>query len=467
MNFVSIEYFFFFVPVLAVYWMLRHRAQNLFLVLASFFFYASWNPIMLGLLVFTALVDFLVALRIDKSPSPRARKILIVVSMASNLGVLAYFKYFDFFAQSLADLLSRFGVHPSWHTLHVILPVGISFYTFQSMSYTLDVYFRKLKPSRDFLEFAAFVSCFPQLVAGPIVRAVHFLPQIQAKRTFDWDAAAHGSALFLRGYIKKAFIADTLAMDLVEKIFHSPSSYSGPALLLGALAYAVQIYCDFSGYSDMARGSAALLGFKLPLNFNYPYLAVSLQDFWRRWHISLSTWFRDYVFIPLGGSRGGENATNRNLLVTFVISGLWHGANWTFVVWGALHGIFQVAERRLGLAAPLGAGPARLLAGWLGTQTVVLVGWILFRSPTISQAGTHLVGIVTSAPGLSAPVGGVTMLAFALFLADQLHGLVYPRLSGAFLRLPDFLRGFVYAALIAFLFLLVPKSEQAFIYFQF
>ncbi len=467
MNFVSIEYFFFFLPVLGIYWMLGHKSQNLFLLLASLFFYASWNPILLGLLIFTALVDFAVALAIDKAATHAARKSLITISMLSNLGVLAFFKYFDFFAHSFSDLFARFGIQLQWHTLHILLPVGISFYTFQSMSYTLDVYFGKLKPSRNFVEFAAFVSCFPQLVAGPIVRATHFLPQIQKPRTFSLDQAAHGSLLFLRGYLKKAFIADTLAMDLVDPVFQSPSTHAWSALLLAALAYSVQIYCDFSGYSDMARGSGALLGFKLPLNFNYPYLATNFQEFWRRWHISLSSWFRDYVFIPLGGSRHGELKTQRNLMITFVTSGLWHGANWTFIIWGAWHGAVQLIERHLSIFITAESGFGNKWLGWFTTQGAVLLGWILFRSASFSDALVFLRGIFSLSPGQSSSLGGVTFLAFSLFFGDQMYGLFHQKLNRVFFRLPDFARGFVYATLIVILFLLVPKSEHAFIYFQF
>jgi alginate O-acetyltransferase complex protein AlgI len=465
MNFINVEYFLFFIPVLAIYWLLPRRPQNVFLFAVSCLFYASWNPIMLSLLLFTAGVDYLVALRIDAERSPRARKFLLTLSLISNLGVLGYFKYAGFFALSLAVLLERFGVQASWTTLHVLLPVGISFYTFQSMSYTIDVYLGKLKPSRSFLEFGAFVSCFPQLVAGPIVRAKDFLPQIQRERKWDWDKAAHGSLLFLRGFIKKALIADTLAMDVVDGIFRDPGSYSGAALAAGAFCYAIQIYCDFSGYSDMARGSAAWLGFDLPVNFRYPYLAASLQEFWRRWHISLSTWFRDYLFIPLGGSKGGIGRTDFNLMLTFVISGLWHGANWTFVCWGAIHGLFLVAEKRLPQASRERLGG--LAARWMITQVVVMVGWVLFRSESFSQASLYLGRILTLAPGKAAPIGGGNLLAILLFFGDCAIGLHAGAALKAWLRAPRFARGLAYACLIALLFLMVPRSVLAFIYFQF
>lgn len=467
MSFVSIEYLFFIVPVLAVYWALRGRARNAFLMLVSYAFYGAWDPRFLLLIAFGSLLDFQMGRSIAASDSPARRRAFLLVSLAVNFGLLGFFKYFNFFADSFADLLALFGAEAPPRGLHIILPVGISFYTFQSVSYVIDVYSRRMDAVDSPVDYCAFVACFPQLVAGPIVRAIDFIPQVQNQRPFDLELFRHGTVLFLRGFVKKAFIADTLATSLVDPVFADYRAYGAPALLLATAAYSVQIYCDFSGYTDMARGSGAWMGFRFPLNFNYPYLATSPQDFWRRWHITLSTWFRDYVYIPLGGSRGGH--THRNLFVTFVTSGLWHGANWTFVLWGALHGLAQIVARFVpGLKGP---GPAasvfRALGGWAATMLLVGTGWILFRSVDIGSAGGYLARILTLAPGRGADLGGMVALAFLLFAADHAYGLRPQRSYRVFLSLPSPVRGLLYALLTALLFIVVPAGDNTFIYFQF
>jgi alginate O-acetyltransferase complex protein AlgI len=472
-SFVTVEYFFFFPLVLLAYCLLQKwgkRAQNPLLLAASYFFYASWNPMYLTIIFASTALDYILGHAIDSARSQARKQALLVGSLVANFGVLGFFKYFNFFADSFTSLLGSLGLSADPVTLKVLLPVGISFYTFQSMSYTLDIYRGQLKPTRSFLDYATFVAFFPQLVAGPIVRANQFLPQITEDRRVTLGRMGYGAAVFLRGYVKKAFIADVLALDLVDKVFTDPGAYDGTTLLLAVIGYSIQIYGDFSGYTDMARGSAAFLGFELPPNFNYPYLATSLQDFWRRWHISLSSWFRDYVFIPMGGSKQGQARTFRNLVATTTLSGLWHGAAWTFVIWGFLHGILQVVARLWQQATDgrvdKGSRAYRLF-GWAATYAAVLSCWVFFRCKTPGEAVGILWGIVSGAEGATLALGGVDLMAFGLFLADHVYGFFYPRSLSFFLRLPAPVRGLAYAAGAAILFLLVPAGQNAFIYFQF
>lgn len=406
MLFNSLEFAIFFPIVLAVYYSLERRAQNHWLLTASYFFYGCWDWRFLGLLGFSTTVDFLCGKAIADSRTMRARRTFLLVSIVCNLGVLCYFKYFNFFVDSASDLLSLLGFHADHASLSIILPVGISFYTFQSLSYTTDVYRGQTQPCRDWWTFSLFVAYFPQLLAGPIERSNELMPQLQRDRKVRVQDLQEGGILILIGLFKKIGIADVLAPS-VEVFFAHPSLYSGLGLLMGIYFFSLQIYCDFSGYSDIARGTSRLLGIDLRLNFDRPYFSRSLTEFWRRWHMSLSGWLRDYLYIPLGGSRYGPWWTYRNLLVTMLLGGLWHGAAWTFVVWGGLHGLGLTVERALGVNGTVARTPtARATAtrqgvSWLLdaarillTFHIVALAWIFFRAGTFTQAGQYLRGIV-------------------------------------------------------------------------
>jgi D-alanyl-lipoteichoic acid acyltransferase DltB (MBOAT superfamily) len=342
MLFNSIDFAIFLPIVFILYWFVTNRnlkLQNLLIVVSSFVFYGWWDWRFLILMVGTASVDFIVGILLSKQENTKNRKILLSFSIIANLGILGFFKYFNFFVDNFVNLFSIFGTKFNPVTIQIVLPVGISFYTFQALSYTIDVYRKELEPTKSIIDYFAFISFFPQLVAGPIERATNLLPQFYQKRTFDYSKAVDGLRQILWGLFKKIVIADNCA-EFVNQIFNSSADYSGYTLILGAIFFAFQIYCDFSGYSDIALGTARLFGFNLMRNFAFPYFSRDIAEFWRRWHISLSTWFRDYLYIPLGGSKGGTIMKIRNTFIIFVVSGFWHGANWTFIVWGALNAVY-------------------------------------------------------------------------------------------------------------------------------
>ena len=344
MLFNSIEFAFFLPIVFILYWFVfnkKLKTQNILLLVSSYVFYGWWDWRFLFLILFSSFIDFVLGIKLSKSESKLNRKLLLLTSVAVNIGFLGFFKYYNFFAESFANAFTFFGQSINPERLNIILPVGISFYTFQTLSYTIDVYKNKLKPTTNVISFFAFVSFFPQLVAGPIERATNLLPQFYKKRTFKYVAAVDGMRQILLGLFKKIVIADNCA-TLVNTIFDNPENFSGSTLFVGAVLFAFQIYGDFSGYSDIAIGTARLFGFNLMKNFALPYFSRDIAEFWRRWHISLSTWFRDYVYIPLGGSRGSLSLQIRNIFIIFIVSGFWHGANWTFIVWGALHALFYI-----------------------------------------------------------------------------------------------------------------------------
>lgn len=374
----------FFAAFLLLYFLVRNSltARNWLIIAASYTFYAAWDWRFLSLLIISSLVDFAVGLALVRAERTPIRRWLLTASMVANLGILGFFKYYGFFVDSFIRLLNAAGLHFETSTLHIVLPVGISFYTFQTMSYTIDVFRRKIPPCQNLSHFLAYVSFFPQLVAGPIERASHLLPQFARTLVITTPMIRQGLWLCLWGMFKKVVIADNLA-PLVEMAFDHPSP-GALLVLLGAAAFALQIYGDFSGYSDIARGTALLLGFDLMLNFNLPYFAANIRDFWARWHISLSTWLRDYLYIPLGGNRRGELRTYFNLMLTMLLGGLWHGAKWTFVAWGAWHGL-ALALHRLWFVRRKTASPRWTFPGWLATLLVVIYGWILFRAESLSH----------------------------------------------------------------------------------
>ena len=385
MLFSQPVFFLFLVAVVGfLFFVKNNRVRKLFLLCASYYFYAYWDYRFCSLLLISTIVDFYIGQGLKQTESPGKRRFLLSVSLACNLGMLGFFKYCNFFIESMEVLLEPLGWHV--HTLDIILPVGISFYTFQTLSYTIDVYNKKLSVCDDFWDFALFVSFFPQLVAGPIVRAAEFLPQLAEHRPLSHGRFFWGFQQFVRGLVKKVLIADHLAM-VSDVTFNNIGLLDGYSTWVGVLCYTGQIYCDFSGYTDMAIGVAKIIGYDFCPNFNHPYVATSVSDFWRRWHISLSTWLRDYLYIPLGGNRKGPRRTYINLVLTMLLGGLWHGAAWTFVFWGLWHGLalslcklittkYQKTEIHL-----LGK-----LLGWSSTMLVVIIGWVFFRSDSIESA---------------------------------------------------------------------------------
>src|SRR5262245_58024068 len=393
MFFDTPVYALFLIVVVAIYWRLGWRDQNRFLLAASYLFYGWWDVRFLALIALSTVVDFFCARAIAGSDDTKRRRMLLVLSLAVNLGFLGVFKYFNFFVDSFAAALGAFGIHVPVTTLRILLPPGISFYTFQEVAYIVDVYKGRLEPADSLLDYALFVSLFPHLIAGPIQRPSHLLPQVQSGRQLDGDRFFDGLLLILSGLFRKTVIADNCAL-LADAAFSGRMGPPNlPIVLIGTYAFAWQIYGDFSGYSDIARGSAQLLGFHFMVNFRQPYLATSLQDFWRRWHISLSTWLRDYLYIPLGGSRDGERRTYRNLMLTMLLGGLWHGANWTFVFWGGITGAGLSVDRWFRRLFALEQEPERAsltsLRAWAWRIIIfhlVCVAWIFFRQPSLREA---------------------------------------------------------------------------------
>lgn len=395
MIFNSITFLIFLPLVFILYWSFKNKNlayQNALLLISSYVFYGWWDWRFLSLIAFSTIIDFITGKRISESESKRTKKTYLVVSLISNLGLLGFFKYYNFFVSSFENMLADLGLSIETWTLHIILPVGISFYTFQTLSYTIDIYKGKIKHTSDFLSFAVFVSFFPQLVAGPIERASHLLPQFHKKRNFDYNNAVNGLSLIVYGFFKKIVIADRLSI-YVNSVFSDINNANTISLVLGATFFSFQIYADFSGYSLIARGISKLLGFDLMVNFNRPYLATNIPDFWRRWHISLSTWFRDYVYIPLGGNRVPKLRNYYNLLIVFLVSGLWHGANWTFVLWGGLHGVYQIIYIQVKRLLKFNQREHLVLKvlNIILVFSLVTFTWIFFRAENIHQAFEYII----------------------------------------------------------------------------
>lgn len=471
MLFNSYPFAYFFLIFLPLYWVLPHRAQNRLLLAASYFFYGCWDPRFLTLLVISTVMDYLCGLAVDRIQAPGKRKLFVLLSMALNLGMLGYFKYANFFAESLQVLLSKVGWHVSLAHLNVVLPIGISFYTFQSMSYVIDVYRKDIRPTRNFLEFAAFVSFFPHLVAGPIMRPTTLLPQIENPRRFNTDQFYRGCYLIFWGLTKKVVVADNLGL-IVNDLFGQWQTIDGGSALLAVYAFAFQIYCDFSGYTDAARGISKCLGFELALNFNLPYFATSPKDFWSRWHISLSTWLRDYLYIPLGGSRGGQGALYRNLMLTMVIGGLWHGAAWTFVAWGFYQGTILIIHRlaepwllRINPSEPVERACWKFIRMFV-TFHLVCIGWLLFRATSIEQAIGMLSAIVIHPTIPVAAVLVPVVLYITPLLIVQVMQYCSKDLEFVF-RTPWYVRSVFYTGLFYAFVIAGEFGGGQFIYFQF
>jgi D-alanyl-lipoteichoic acid acyltransferase DltB (MBOAT superfamily) len=406
MLFNSIDFAIFLPIVFVLYWFVLNKNlkfQNFLIVISSYVFYGWWDWRFLSLILFSTVVDYTVGLGLSKEENQTKRKLLLWTSILVNLGFLGFFKYYNFFLDNFVTAFSFFGHPINPQGLNIILPVGISFYTFQTLSYSIDVYKRKLKPTKDFIAFAAFVSFFPQLVAGPIERATHLLPQFYKKRTFDYDKAVDGLRQILWGLFKKVVIADNAA-EYANQIFNHSADYSGSTLFLGALFFAFQIYGDFSGYSDIAIGTSRLFGFDLMQNFAFPYFSRDIAEFWRRWHISLSTWFRDYLYIPLGGSRGGTGMKIRNTFIIFIVSDFWHGANWTFIVWGALNAIYflpllLLRKNRVNtnnVAQGRYIPTIKEFFQMAITFSLTVIAWVFFRAENIEHAFNYLSSIFSN-----------------------------------------------------------------------
>jgi len=467
MLFQSFGFFIFFWAAFAVYWTLRvHRHRMGWLLAASILFYALWNPWLIALIAFTAGIDYLFALRIESAPDDSARRGWLILSLVVSLSLLCFFKYGQFLLGAGCGLLGIFGIRfvpPAWH---VVLPLGISFYTFETISYVVDVYRGRMKAERNVLNYALYIMFFPHLIAGPIVRPGQFLPQIQRPKRFDWMRLQLGAQLFMRGLLKKTVLADRLA-SICDPVFHAPGQFSSAMLWLAAIGYAGQIYCDFSGYSDMAIGAAHAFGFKLPRNFNRPYLADSVGEFWRRWHITLSTWLRDYLYIPTGGSRGGSWRTYRNLILTMGIAGLWHGAGWNFIIFGLMHGFAMALERAL---PPLQCARSEFVRAVriAATFTFWSLSLVFFRNATLPAAGTMLARMFHPAAGQSMPPDVVSMaviVLLAVFLGQAAGGLALWRRIEA--RIPAPALGFALCCLFLLIQLLNTEYDSPFIYFQF
>jgi alginate O-acetyltransferase complex protein AlgI len=464
------EYFLFFTSVLLLYFAIRHRAQNVWLLAASYLFYGTWDYRFLSLLLISTVIDYVAGLRIHaarEGGNRRAMKWALSLSVGSQLAILGFFKYFNFFVDSASSLLRAFGLSPSLPTLQVILPVGISFYTFQTMSYTIDIYRGAFAPTRNFVDFALSVAFFPHLVAGPIQRARSLIVQIERPRIVTQAHWARGLTLILIGLIRKVGVADP-AGALADTYFTSPAAYTSVPLACGLVLYGLQIYNDFAGYSEIARGSANLMGFDLMRNFRHPYFARNVSDFWQRWHISLSTWLRDYLYISLGGNRRGRRRTYVNLMITMLLGGLWHGASWNFVIWGGLHGAYLTGyhfyrEWR---------GPSRANASWVAAlaagatvYALVTFSWLFFRSHDLATTSVYLAGLFALTPGFEGavlPVVALWSLTLAIDLPQAITDEECPILEWQLVPRAAFVTG-------GLLLLLVSGNlgHEPFIYFQF
>jgi D-alanyl-lipoteichoic acid acyltransferase DltB (MBOAT superfamily) len=478
MLFNSVVFLGFFGVVYTLYLSLQRsrRGQNLLLLVASYVFYGYWDWRFLSLIFVSTLTDYSVGLLLGKTDDVapadrRLRKALLTCSVAVNLSLLGFFKYFNFFADSFADFLSLVGLKADPVTLNIVLPVGISFYTFQTLSYTIDIYRKKVKPTKNLLNFALFVAFFPQLVAGPIERAANLLPQVERPRRIRLEQVNTGLFLVLWGYFKKVVVADNAGL-IADQVFNNYTDHTGLAVLIGVLAFSVQIYGDFSGYSDIARGISRLMGFELMVNFRLPYFALNPSDFWQRWHISLSSWLRDYLYIPLGGNRRGSFNTYRNLSITMLLGGLWHGAAWNFVIWGAFHGLILVAYRRferVDMHADPWSGQYSHLAvrgKMLLMFGLTLLGWLIFRSTSVEQIAYMLSHISLAPSGQS-----LRLLAKLIFFALPLALVqLYQYRTRDLLiltKLPIVARVLLYSFMLTWIFVFGVRESIEFIYFQF
>ncbi len=477
MLFNSLNFAIFLPIVYLLYWFVfrKLKHQNILLLVASYFFYACWDYRFLFLLMFSTVLDYFTGIKMHEAKSAAGKKFWFWLSIGVNLGFLGFFKYYNFFAESFAEGLAGLGMHVDIWMLNVILPVGISFYTFHGLSYVIDIYYERIKPERNFVDYSVFVSFFPLLVAGPIERATHLLPQIQRPRRFNYANTVDGLRQILWGLFKKIVIADNCA-EYANLIFNNSDAHSGSTLVMGALFFTFQIYCDFSGYSDIALGTARLFGIDLLRNFAFPYFSRDIAEFWRRWHISLSTWFRDYLYVPLGGSRGGTWMKVRNTFIIFLVSGFWHGANWTFIAWGLINAIYFLPlllsnrnRNNLGIVAEGRTLPTpREFLAIAVTFALTVFAWIFFRAESLTHAFSYIGGIFE--PGLFSmpaylPLSILSLLAFFIVIEWLGREQQYALARFGF-TWPRPMRWSFYYVLVIFILLFMGK-EQEFIYFQF
>ncbi|WP_178987642.1 MBOAT family O-acyltransferase [Winogradskyella schleiferi] len=481
MLFNSIDFAIFLPIIFILYWFVTHKnlnLQNLLIVAASYVFYGWWDWRFLSLILFSTLIDYVVGISLSKQNNVAKRKLLLWTSILVNLGFLGFFKYYNFFLDNFISAFSFFGTQINANSLNIILPVGISFYTFQTLSYTIDVYKRKLEPTKNFIAFAAFVSFFPQLVAGPIERATNLLPQFYKKRHFKYTNGVDGMRQILWGLFKKIVIADNCA-QYANIIFDNSADYSGSTFVLGAVLFTFQIYGDFSGYSDIAIGVSRLFGFDLKQNFAFPYFSRDIAEFWRRWHISLSTWFRDYLYIPLGGSRGGTWIKIRNVFIIFLVSGFWHGANWTFIVWGALNALYFIPilltnnnRKHLDSVALGKLFPSfKEVALMLLTFGLTVLGWIFFRANSMEHAVNYISRIVSKTLFTMPEIRSKDLILILFFicvlmLIEWLGREGHHALSHIYKIKKRYFRWSFYF-LIALMIFIYQGKQQEFIYFQF
>lgn len=476
MVFNSFNFLLFLPIVFALYWVLAKsssKSQNILLLVSSYFFYACWDYRFLFLLIFSTFLDYFTGIKMHEAATHREKKFWFWMSVGINLGFLGIFKYYNFFISSFQELLEGFGVQANFWTLSVILPVGISFYTFHGLSYVIDIYNNKIKPEKNIVDYSVFVSFFPLLVAGPIERATHLLPQIQRERHFDYYKAVDGLRQILWGLFMKVVVADNCA-TVVNQVFDKQESLNAGSLFVGAIFFAFQIYGDFSGYSNIALGTARLFGVELLRNFNYPYFSRDIAEFWRRWHISLSSWFKDYLYIPLGGSKGGMWMQVRNTIIIFVVSGFWHGANWTFIIWGALNAlyilplvIFKLNRNNTNIVAENSVLPTVKEIVQIGiTFILTTIAWVFFRAETVTEAWLYVVKIFNyKAYGFPQvdlkPFIYIIILIFVEWIQrKKAHGLELSTIKYTFIRWIIYLLVFV-------LILFFGASSDSFIYFQF
>lgn len=476
MIFNSFIYQFFLPVVFILYWFFTRKnlkLQNILLLLSSYVFYATWNWKFLFLLIFSTLLDYYTGIKMSEAENRRTKKFWFWLSIGINLGFLGVFKYYNFFITSFAEALGQIGFQANLSTLQIILPVGISFYTFHGLSYVIDIYKNKIKPERNFLDYAVFVCFFPLLVAGPIERATHLLPQIQTKRTFEYSKAVDGLRQILWGLFMKIVVADNCAL-VVNEVFKNQSTHNAPSLIIGAVFFAFQIYGDFAGYSNIALGSAKLFGIDLLKNFSFPYFSRDIAEFWRRWHISLSSWFKDYLYIPLGGSKGGKWMQIRNTLIIFVVSGFWHGANWTFIIWGFLNAlyimplvIFNLNRKNTDTVAENRILPTlKEFLQILFTFAITTIAWVFFRSETVGAAFDYLTRI-SDVNNYGFPQTDLKPFIFVFMLIivewfqrTKQHGLQLDQIKYIGVRWS------VYAVLLLII-LIFGANSDSFIYFQF
>lgn len=488
MTFTTLSFILLLTTTFLLYWGIRQRSrQNWLLLLVSYLFYGWWDYRFCCLLFISSVADYFIGLKLVEAKQVRWRRLFLITSLLVNLGLLGFFKYWNFFTESFVSSLATLGWQVDFFTVQIILPVGISFYTFQTLSYSIDIYRGQLKPTRNIVDYLVYVSFFPQLVAGPIERATHLLPQFQQPRTFDYQQAVDGCQQILWGFAKKMLVADNLA-PIVDAAYSNPADFPGPQLAFATVAFAFQIYCDFSAYSDIAIGVSRLFGFDLMRNFAYPYFSQSMAEFWRRWHISLSTWLRDYVYIPLGGSRVTSPLRQAtNVMATFLISGLWHGAAWNFLVWGGIHGGAVLVEKLWSRSPSLRLRDVPGGPGWLPqpvaafkialTFTIVCVAWVFFRAQTLSDANLILTRIAADFFNLSAYQSLGTVLAPSpivkgvLVVLPVFVGIEWLQRSHAhplvLKRLPQPVRWLVYTTVVWVTLFFGTWSTGQFVYFQF